>query len=91
MLLLRALARPGTPAHVRQLPQVEVLRRVWVQQYWTDEHGNLAWRGPKNTKDRLSRRDMPRVRLFAYDPPDKHPRPHRRVSHLRQLCRQLAT
>ena len=60
MLILRTLAEPGTPSSVKRLPQQEVLRRVWVQQYWTDEHGNLAWRGPKNTKDRLSRRDMPR-------------------------------
>ena len=31
------------------------------------------------------------IRLFAYDPPDEHPRPHRRISHLQRLCRQLAT
>lgn len=29
------------------------------------------------------------IRLFAYDPPDKHPRPERRISHLKQLCSQL--
>lgn len=31
------------------------------------------------------------VRLFAYDPPDQHPRPTRRISHLQQLCQQLNT
>lgn len=30
------------------------------------------------------------VRLFAYDPPDEHPRPTRHLSHLQQLCQQLA-
>lgn len=30
------------------------------------------------------------VRLFAYDPPDEHPRPPRRISHLQRLCQQLA-
>ncbi|HEV3172314.1 MAG TPA: transposase [Actinocrinis sp.] len=30
------------------------------------------------------------ARLFAYDPPDEHPRPPRRISHLQRLCRQLA-
>ena len=59
-LILKALNEPETPMYIKRLSQVEVLRRVWVQQYWTDEHGNLAWRGPKNTKDRLSRRNMPR-------------------------------
>ncbi len=31
------------------------------------------------------------VRLFAYDPPDDHPRPARRVSHLQRLCHRLNT
>jgi hypothetical protein len=31
------------------------------------------------------------ARLFAYDPPDEHPRPGRCVSHLQRLCQQLAT
>jgi hypothetical protein len=60
MLILNALAEPETPLYIKRLPQLAVLRRVWVQQYWTDAHGNLAWRGPKSTKDRLSRRDTPR-------------------------------
>lgn len=60
MRILKALTEPGAPPLLRGMAEVEVLRRVWVQQYWTDEHGDLAWRGPKNTKDRLSRRDMSR-------------------------------
>jgi hypothetical protein len=60
MRILEALAEPETPLYIKRLPQAEVLRRVWAWQYWTDEHGKLAWRGPKSTKDRLSRRDMPR-------------------------------
>ncbi|MFJ2008695.1 hypothetical protein [Streptomyces chartreusis] len=33
---------------------------MWVQPYWHDAEGRLRWRGPKSTKDPLSRRNMPR-------------------------------
>ncbi|WP_441248156.1 hypothetical protein [Kitasatospora sp. McL0602] len=56
MRLFRALLAPDAPARLRRLPKVEVMRQVWVQQYWYDEHGDLCWRGPKQTRDRLSRR-----------------------------------
>jgi transposase len=58
--LLDAVYQPDTPPRLRDLPQVQVLRQVWIQQYWTDADGTLAWRGPKNTADRQSRRTMPR-------------------------------
>lgn len=58
--LLRAVFGDGAPPRLRTLPQVEILRRVWVQQYWYDAKDRLRWRGPKSTKDRLSRRSMPR-------------------------------
>ncbi|MFD3557130.1 hypothetical protein ACFWWA_34275 [Streptomyces goshikiensis] len=45
---------------LRTLPQVEVLWQVWVQQYWQNEEGSLGWRGPKQTRDRQSRRQSPR-------------------------------
>ncbi|MER5600132.1 transposase [Streptomyces sp. NPDC002265] len=58
--LLSAVFSNEAPPRLRVLPQVDILRRVWVQQYWFDGSGRQRWRGPKSTKDRLSRRDMPR-------------------------------
>ncbi|WP_331730730.1 hypothetical protein OHV05_37235 (plasmid) [Kitasatospora sp. NBC_00070] len=48
--LLHALPAPDDPARLRSLPQVEVLRQVWVHQYWYDEVGRLGWRGPQQTR-----------------------------------------
>ena len=41
--LLSAICDPATPPWLRQIPSVEVLRRVWIQQYVIDE-GQLRWR-----------------------------------------------
>ncbi|MFI1035793.1 transposase [Streptomyces sp. NPDC020951] len=60
MRLLTAVHRCDAPPRLRTLPQVQVLRQVWVQQYWYDATGRLRWRDPKSTRDRLSRRKMPR-------------------------------
>ncbi|WP_157845574.1 transposase [Kitasatospora phosalacinea] len=60
MRLFHALLAPDAPARLRRLPKVEVLRQVWIQQYWYDETGGLRWRGPKQTRDRLSRRSTDR-------------------------------
>jgi transposase len=70
MRLLQALYRPDAPPGLRVLRQVQVLRQVWVQQYWTDEQGRLRWRGPKQTRDRKSRRNTPR-RSAGGDDDDK--------------------
>ncbi|MDT0449228.1 hypothetical protein [Streptomyces hesseae] len=56
MHLMRELFRDGAPRRLWLLPQVQVLRQVWVQQYWYDEDDELQWRGPKDTGDRQSRR-----------------------------------
>ncbi|MFD7906175.1 hypothetical protein ACFV4G_28515 [Kitasatospora sp. NPDC059747] len=74
MRLFHALLAPGAPARLRRLPWVEVLRQVWVQQYWYDETGALRWRGPKQTRDRLSRRHSPR-RSMSADASDGRPDP----------------
>jgi transposase len=58
--LLRAVFGDDAPPRLRTLTQIETLRQVWVQQYWHDAEGRLRWRDPKSTKDRLSRRNMPR-------------------------------
>lgn len=41
----------------QELPKVQVLRQVWVQQYWTDADGQLTLRKPKSTRDRQARRN----------------------------------
>ena len=43
--LLAAVWAPAAPSWLRQVPAVEVLRRVWVQQYHApDETGGVRWR-----------------------------------------------
>jgi transposase len=41
--LLSAISDPATPRWLRQVPAVEVLRRIWIQQYIVDD-GQLRWR-----------------------------------------------
>ncbi|MFF4835150.1 hypothetical protein [Streptomyces sp. NPDC001315] len=60
MRLLKAVFRADGPPRLRVLLQVQLLRRMWVQQCWYDAAGRLRWRGPKSATDRLSRRTMPR-------------------------------
>jgi transposase len=43
--LLEAVGAPGAPAWLREVPAVETLRQVWVQQYYApDEDGAVRWR-----------------------------------------------
>jgi transposase len=44
--LLHAIYQPETPAQIRQLPPVEVLRRIWLQQYYQDDD-DIYWRTKK--------------------------------------------
>lgn len=44
--LLEQVYQAETPDEVRQLPAVEMLRRVWIQQYYRDEDGT-HWRTKK--------------------------------------------
>ncbi len=45
--LLQALASPTTPAHLQELPAVQVLRAVWVQQFYAPgADGVERWRDP---------------------------------------------
>jgi transposase len=75
MRLLRAVYDPRAPRRLPELPKVQVLRQVWVQQHWTDEQGELAWRGPKSTKGRQSRRSTPRRSTPAGPQSDGRPDP----------------
>jgi transposase len=45
--LLEALAGPTTPPALRSLPAIEILRRVWIQQYVASDD-RLRWREPKD-------------------------------------------
>ncbi|WP_275562818.1 hypothetical protein [Streptomyces sp. 5-6(2022)] len=56
MRIPRAVYQDDAPPGLRDLPAVQVLRQVWVQQYWYNGDGQLRWRGPKSTRDRASRR-----------------------------------
>ncbi|MFC7267271.1 hypothetical protein ACFQX5_51065, partial [Streptomyces lutosisoli] len=42
--VLAALWATQAPRQLRELPQVEILRRVWVHQYYWDSRGTLRWR-----------------------------------------------
>ncbi|WP_269148433.1 transposase [Micromonospora echinospora] len=50
--LLRAVYEPNAPTAGSGVAAVEVLRQVWVQQYWHDESGQLRWREAKASRAR---------------------------------------
>jgi transposase len=76
MGLLRAVYRPDAPARLRTLARVQLLRQVWVQQYFYNATGQLCWREPKTSRDRQSRRNTPR-RSASGDGADGEPVPAR--------------
>jgi hypothetical protein len=43
--LLQAVTHPQAPAWLRQIPAVDILRQVWIQQYTREGHGpEVIWR-----------------------------------------------
>jgi len=58
--LLTAIRSAEAPAWLSEVPTVEILRRVWVQQFWRDE-GVLRWR---------SDQDIPPASLLISSPYD---------------------
>jgi transposase len=58
--LLAAIAAPDAPSALRELPAVEVLHRVWVQNYYQDD-GGIHWR---------SGDDLPPAAQFVSSPYD---------------------
>lgn len=46
--LLTHIYAETTPVELRQLPQVEILRRVWVLQFYQDEDNQTRWRRKGN-------------------------------------------
>ncbi len=63
--LLTAVFDPLTPIWLRELPAIQVLRRIWVQNYFFEENGQLRWRETGN---------LPPATVFINSPydPDAH-------------------
>ena len=82
--MLLAIYAPDAPAELRTLPEVEILRQIWVQQYMIDGE-QLHWRDPK---------DLPPARMAINSPYDVEVRySHRRSTilvgykvHLTEAC-----
>jgi len=82
--LLQNIFHPSAPSLLRELPAIEVLRRIWVQNYvWED--GQLRWR---------SNEDIPPSALFLSSPYDPQARYSKKRSttwvgykvHLTEVC-----
>ncbi len=64
--LLTLLAHPTTPANLRELPASDILRRVWIQQYYAPtEAGQASWRAAE---------DLPPAALMIGSPYDSEAR-----------------
>jgi transposase len=63
--LLAAIYHGGAPAWLREVPAVQTLRRVWVQQYYTTGDG-IRWRTEAD--------GLPPARLFLSSPYDPEAR-----------------
>jgi transposase len=62
--LLSAIYDPAAPSYVREIPSVEIMRRVWIQQYYVD-HGQVTWR---------SQQDLPPNQILIQSPFDPEAR-----------------
>jgi transposase len=63
--LLDAIYAPEAPSWLREVPAVETLRRVWLQQYYAAETGPVRWR---------SSADSPPAHLLINSPYDPEAR-----------------
>jgi transposase len=59
--LLLAVYEPSAPAHLGELPAIQILRRTWIFQYYADA-GRLRWRKAEDLPPAWMRSDSP------YDP-----------------------
>jgi len=60
--LLAAVYAPSAPTDVRELPAVDILRQVWLQQYYApDQDGQVRWREAD---------DVPPAALLIHSPYD---------------------
>jgi transposase len=86
--LLAAIFDPSAPPLLRELPAVEILRRIWIQNYhWVD--GQVHWR---------SNSDIPPAALFINSPYDPQARYGKKYSthwtgykvHITETCEEHA-
>lgn len=56
--LMTALYHPASPKYLAELPEVEMLRRCWIGQFWLEE-GTLKWRDKGNLQPAAERLDSP--------------------------------
>ena len=58
--LIQAVCAPDAPAWLREVPAVEALRQIWVQQYHApDDAGAVAWRAAGDQAPSAVRLDSP--------------------------------
>src|SRR5579872_1921959 len=84
MRLLEAVRKAGVPSFVREVPALEILRQVWVQQFYVVE-GVLRWR---------SAEDLPPASVMITSPLDAEARFSKKrntewmgyVAHLTETC-----
>ena len=92
--LLEAACAPGAPAWLRQLPAVQALRAVWVQQYYR----STGEQGQKVIRREADEHGLPpgRARLVSpYDPDARYSEKHGRSwlgykVHLSETCTEAA-
>ena len=46
--LLNRIYASNAPEWLRLIPAVEILRQVWIQQFYTPVEGKVKWRSPKD-------------------------------------------
>jgi transposase len=56
--LLQAAYEPSAPAHLKELPALQILRRTWIFQYYADA-GRLRWRKAEDLPPAGMRWDSP--------------------------------
>jgi len=69
--LLEAVYDDGAPQWLREIPAVDILRRVWIQQYYVQD-GQVKWR---------AKEDLPRNKQLIMSPYDVEARSRTKRSH----------
>ncbi len=67
--LLKKIYAPNTPEWLRLIPAVEILRQVWVQQFYAPVEGQMKLRPAKRISAR-SPKDMPPSTIAIHSPYD---------------------
>jgi transposase len=86
--LLGDVLSEGSPAWLRQIPAVETLRKVWLQNFFYDQGGNVRWR--------TSEEGIPRSARYVNSPIDPDCRYARKFTtswvgyrvHLTETCEE---